>query len=1343
MKKTLFQVLVFAGFFLVAGFFNAYHIPQIKRWAKDQVTIYSDKNLPVRVRVTDVGLSLFPLGVSFKDVKVIPKAELASKMAPIFVKSASFGIHLFSLFTGRENIYEADLDRPEMTFILKNKSGDDTKIEPIRLESLRFPTKEIFSVPFHAVKFQQARIRVRAEKFGFSSEINNLDLDAEFTPRSFNLQIKTPNVRIKRSGGLTAQKGSPKISDFGIETSVLLENNSFQVASLKLTNKDSVVVGAGLVEGDIENFRFTSQQLRARVNVDLADSRDLVLNFFPNLEIPEVSGLLDSSFQGQRRDSNPWAGEAQLRTKDFKVDQFYFGTISTEAKFNDQKIDLKELKIQSPAGEITFGQPSINLENNHSFQTQLSAKETEVGAFLTQIGIKDTPLHLIVNGSLSCKGNLKPEPVSECQGVVKGTRFRIHTKTNKEKNIVSIKEFKIDGTVKIDGVGVYPKAQIQVGLSKGQAQGEVTYKKGFAFKYKTDDLNFADVEDVIGLNLQGRAELEGQTEGDSDRGTVDMNVKTFDLWIKDFGAGNVNGVANYKSGKLFLKEMNGTYLSTKYKGELTIDVDRERIKGVVESPTLEINDLQSGLRRKAQLPFQAYGSGQATLELEGPLEFTELSYTLKSQYSQGYVGSEGFDRAYFHVQSKNGQVVADRVEIIKGPGSIRLEGQGFPDGNIDTKITAKNLLLEDIQTVTDKGMGLTGLVAADVTMKGYIFKPQIQLSGLISQVSMNEQPLPNSTISFSLNPSSLNGQAAILGGKIATEFKFPLSDDAPFVFKLQTQKYNFAPIFSVISANNRQLGYDTELSVNINLSAPRGGYKRATGKIEIPTFRISRNALSMSAPSPIDIAVNEGVVKIENFVIRGDNTQLNAVSKPAPEGTSVVQLSGYVDMSLLGFLTPFLQELRGLLSVSAQIKLADLKTQIQGSGFIERGYAKLKEFPHPLEQLRSDLTFNERQVTINSFGGLLAGGKIGADGYIRYESYKKFPTSINLRLEDTTLRVPDGVASRGSGVATITGSWFPFLMEGTYRVTEGFMDRSFQNEENLSVRRSSLLPKVLLQQSFDPVEFNLQTSLQGPFQIKNSMIDSGLTGSLLIRGTPSNPVLLGEINVVKGGQAFFREVPFIISAGSVKFDTTQEINPYIYGTAVAHVKSREYDAPQGTGGSSSSSSDRSRTKDYEVNLLLQGRMKDPKIRLTSQPPLDDADIISLLALGVTSQQLERRQSGEQATDLGSAILSQNLAIKNNFFDVKISSTSAAEDTNVTDQKVTLSRQWGPRVSTSVGRTLRTNVTDAKLKYDLNENLAAILNWEGRQTSEESSLKQGTKTSSDVLGVGLEYGVEFK
>lgn len=159
-------------------------------------------------------------------------------------------------------------------------------------------------------------------------------------------------------------------------------------------------------------------------------------------------------------------------------------------------------------------------------------------------------------------------------------------------------------------------------------------------------------------------------------------------------------------------------------------------------------------------------------------------------------------------------------------------------------------------------------------------------------------------------------------------------------------------------------------------------------------------------------------------------------------------------------------------------------------------------------------------------------------------------------------------------------------------------------------------------------------------------------------------------------------------------------------------------------------------------MLVQGKLKNLKITLTSSPPLEEYDILSLLALGVTSQQLEKRQSGDQATDLGSAILSQNLAIKNKLFDVKLSASEAGDATNVGTPKVTISRQWTPKVSTSVGRTLRTNATDAKLKYDLNDNLAAILNWEGRQEAEETN-QAPQRVNNDTLGIGLEYGVEFK
>ncbi|MGE3975673.1 MAG: translocation/assembly module TamB domain-containing protein, partial [Bdellovibrionales bacterium] len=1164
--------------------------------------------------------------------------------------------------------------------------------------------------------------------------------DAEFTPKSFTLHVKTPHVRIKRIEKVEEARSAQKIkiSNFGIETHIILERNSLQISSLKLTNKDSVVVGAGFLEGDIENFKFTAQQVRARLNVDLTDMRDLALNFFPKLSIPNVYGLLDTSFHGQQRGTLPWVGEAQLRTKDFKINKFYLGEISSDVVFNDQKVDIKELKVQSKAGEILLEKPTISLVNEHPFEARLVANNVELAQFLLQLGI-DAPLHLSLQGAVDCKGVLKPEPTAECTGQAKGSQFRVFD-SDTNKTVVALKEFKLDGSTKIDNIGVYPKVVAHVGTSKGDIQGEVLYEKGFVFKYKTDNLHFTNVENIADLGLEGHAALTGQTEGNSDYATIDMEIQSTDLWLSDFAIGNAKSALQYKAGQLYLKKLKGAYLSTQYQGDVTVDIPKKRIRAHITSPVMELNDLQKALVRKAALPFESYGLGSGTIDVEGPLEFTKLSYVVNTQFSQGYVGPESFDKAFFHVKSENGNVNAERVEILKGPGSIRLNGKGFPNGNIDTTIATRNLPLEDIQMVADKGMGLTGVVNADMTMKGYIFKPQIHIAGRASRVAMNEQSLPDSVATMSINSSLLEGKAEVMGGKILTEFKFPLSDDAPFAFKLTTEKYNFVPIFSIISANTRQMGYDTELTANINLSSPRGGYKKASGTIEVSAFRITRNSLSMSISKPIDVRFHEGDVKVESFSIRGDNTQLNATSKSAADG-SLVQFSGYVDMGLLGFLTPFLQEIRGLFSFSSQMKFADSGFGLQGNGFIERGYLKVKDFPHPVEQLRADFTFNEKRVNVNTFTGLLAGGKLQAEGNIRYEAYKNFPTNIRLRFEDTTIRVPEGVSSRGSGEATITGSWFPFLMEGTYNVTEGFMDRSFQNEENTSIRRSSLLPKILLQQGFDPVEFSLQTHIQGPYQVRNSLLDSAVTGSLLIRGTPSNPVLLGEIKPVKGGQVFFRDVPFTIITGLVRFDTPQELNPYIYGSAVARVKSREYDVNQTSPGSKSTVQERSRTKDYEVNILIQGRMKNAKINLTSQPPLEDHDIISLLALGVTSQQLERRESGEQAADLGSAILSQNLAIKNKLFDVKISSSGAAEDTNVADQKVTLSRQWSPRTSTSVGRTLRSNVTDAKLKYDLNDNLAAILNWEGRQTSEETT--KTTNKANDVLGVGLEYGVEFK
>lgn len=1339
MKKNIIQVVSFALFFLILGFFNSYHVPQIKKWIRNQITLQSDQKLPARVYVGDVGFSLLPFGLEFSEIQIVPRGDLSKKLAPMQLDRLVVGVHLLGILTGSRNIVDVNLVHPQVTVIQKRSPGDP----PMNPNNYDFniPIQQVLKLPFHSISITNSLLRFKSEEADLATEVAGLDINLDFTGRAVSIQLQTPEFRFKK------QDLSSHLKKIALEFQTVVEANSIQISSLKIQRGDSTIIGAGFFEGNVQKLQFSSSSVKGRLNLDIAEALNFTSDYIKKYKIPKVTGLLDTSFQFAKNSEKDWNGGAQVRTRELAIDKFKIGEITTDFKYENANLTFPEIKVANPAGEVHLEKPVFDFKDRYAFSGIVDIRSLEIAQLLLQLGLPQVPVVLHAAGKIPCKGFLKPIVNIECVGSIRGLDLRVYNEDHPTSTLVALKEFRVDGSVKIDEKGVYPKGDLHLGTSHGFAEGEVLYKSGFLFRYNTSELDFKNIENLADLKFEGQAEVKGMTKGDSDYAIIDMDLKTKDFWFEDFAIGTAVARAEYKAGNLFIRNIKGNYRTSQFLGDVTVDLKNERVKADVQAPIIEINDLQKGLSRKTILPFEAYGVGSGTVKVEGPLEFTALTYNVQSQFSQGFVGPESFDRAHFNIHAVNGFVTADKVEMSKGPGNMVLTGKGFPTGQIDLKVDGRGLQIEDVQMITDKGVGLTGFINFDLGLKGHVFKPNVHFTGQTSKVLMGQQPLQDSRAEFKVSQNSLDGKAEFIGDKIRMDFLFPFDDKRPFRLNITTQKWDFTPLFSLISPNIRQQNYETSLTSTVKLESESGGYQKSSGQINVSELKVRRNALQLQNVGNIDIRLNNGGVDVNKCLIQGDNTELKAETKSSTPGNSIIAFGGNIDMSLLSFLTPFLQEIRGVMAIKSTLKFQSSGFGVQGSAFIDRSYAQLKDFPHPFEQFKADVLFSESRVNINSATASFAGGRVSTEGNIRIEGYKKFPTNLSLKLEDTTIRVPQGVSSRGSGNATVTGSWFPYLMEGTYTITDGLMDRQFDKDQQNIVRRSSYLPKALLQDTFDPVEFSLQTHISGNYIVRNSLVDTAVTGSLLIKGTPSNPGLIGEIRPVKGGQIFFRDTPFSITNGLVKFDNANELNPYLFGSASARVKSREYDSttssaqPSGSG-NSKPVAERTRTRDYDVALLMQGRMKNLKITLSSQPPLEEYDIISLLALGVTSQQLEKRQSGDQATDLGSAILSQNLAIKNKLFDVKISSSSAAEDTNVGDSKVTLSRQWTPRVSTSVGRTLRSNVTDAKLKYDLNDNLAAILNWEGRQQSEETNT-QTKKTTNDILGVGLEYGVEFK
>ncbi|RYZ54313.1 MAG: hypothetical protein EOP07_16170, partial [Proteobacteria bacterium] len=233
---------------------------------------------------------------------------------------------------------------------------------------------------------------------------------------------------------------------------------------------------------------------------------------------------------------------------------------------------------------------------------------------------------------------------------------------------------------------------------------------------------------------------------------------------------------------------------------------------------------------------------------------------------------------------------------------------------------------------------------------------------------------------------------------------------------------------------------------------------------------------------------------------------------------------------------------------------------------------------------------------------------------------------INLdRIEFNRLQIPvlksaDAVVS---GDLTISGNDFPFNLSGNLK-----LDR-FQSIGSFDLRReivSSLYESKLFTSSTGgaPVKplINLDIGLQADrsIQVKNKTIEAILSANLRIRGTDTQPLLLGQI-IADSGTFNYRRA-FKITQAVVSFDEpVSPPNPRldISGEAIINP--------------------------YKVTVQVTGDLTAPKVTLTSDPPTRDdgtaissLDIVLLITTGKISETANKTAEKASVNEIFSSIL---------------------------------------------------------------------------------------------------------
>lgn len=1320
MKRTLWilltPVLVLS---VLIALIDGFVLPQVADWARREIETYSHRHLPVDVQIEELTLRLFKPAVQLVKIRILPKESLKEILTdPIEIERIRASMDLFDLLVGRIEIASLRIE----------KVNTRVALDPL-LESKgpprALPLDEIFrwseKIPLRRVRLDGVRVEMRSKKENLAIGLDTraLSLYNEGPRWEVNLSIPATSIDVKDQGRL----------EVAVLAQAMLSAQEFELSELLVRKEDLVLHVEGRVQDPAQLPLKPRLQLKAYTDIALTEVAKHLGEFKPQWKVPDLQGKLhaeaDLNLNGKSFESL-----VKAKTDQVQIGKFVLGSAELEGRITPDSARIPKISIQHPAGLATLNETEFSLQEPYQFRSDVQVSELDLQKVFRAINLHNIPVNIDLKGKLHCEGQAQSFGVT-CGGTAQAQQLVVRSDNNdKGKVIVALKDMETEGEVRITSEDASFATKLRIGGTHGEVKGRVGFDDGFKIDFKSPEVRFRDVEDLASLHFEGTAAMEGSTHGDSDRGLFDIQINARDFVFENYRLGNVKTLLQYRAGQMHLKETQLNLGKTQAQGDIVVDLGASRIQGNVRAQT-DLADIVTIFERIWKFPLEVQAPGQADMSFSGPLNFWKMDYQLNADFRGGRLQGDSFESLTVKAAAEQGNMKIEKLEMRKGAAVARASGGISSNQELNLLADVNGFRLEESEMINRIRNNISGLLTFSTEIKGKTTAPDMALRGSLSDIVVDETEIPSSFFKFHLTGDYIQGETNLFGNKIQGDLQLPFKPSTvPMRVRLKTTDWNFTSLLSLVGASNLQNEYESNLSAEIDLKSESGQYDRTDGNILIRQVLLKRGSLSLKNSGPAEIQLNGGDITFKNLNFEGPN---RAAIKLRGERFRLDQLNigvqANTDLRLLHMFVPFLEDIGGPLNTSASIGGSLTKPQLLGSAMLNDAFVKLKGFPHPLEKIRAEVSFSQSRVLIQSVKGQIAGGTFNGEGSVIINGFGDIPVNIRGRAENLNLVVPDKVRSSGNADLAFSGKWFPYTLSGVYTVQSALVQKEFGDGDSTlgTPKVNSYLPKVLRESNFDPVILDLQMQMQKNVVIKNSLMDGQLTGNLQIKGPPQSPILLGKITTEKGTQIIFKDKPFDVITGVINFNNPSEINPELYLATQARVD------------------------EYDVNVLIQGPAKTMNIRMTSSPPLSEQDIISLLALGVTSARMETTSAAQKEKQVQAEALGIGLAqtgVKKNLentFGVNVNVTSSFDSTkNISVQKVVVGRKITSRLNAAYSRPLNAEQgsQEFKLQYQINNNVSAIGSYEDRE-QQDGTLLQKNDARQSIFGLDLEFKREFK
>ncbi|NWF76562.1 MAG: translocation/assembly module TamB domain-containing protein [Nitrospirae bacterium] len=859
---------------------------------------------------------------------------------------------------------------------------------------------------------------------------------------------------------------------------------------------------------------------------------------------------------------------------------------------------------------------------------------------------------------------------------------------NSDRNVLDrIKNIK--GNYQVNGnLLLLNDLELSTPLSYLSSQGSVNLSEKILDLKST--LSTQDVSDLtlpVYKKLKGTGNFSGEIKGTFENPKISGKATIYNLSIDAYKADNLSAVFSYEKNLLDISNLDIRTSGEEHilNGKIFFPEAKELfdLSMPVYNLTASIKNADLGKALKIfNLKVPLSGKINTDINIKGKHRNPDIS-------GEAYIEKASIYHIPFDLSSliffyKNRELSISKIKIKKGASIISGEGQINTDKKFSYRVSSEKFLIKDIGI---RYMPDDAIMTIKSEGSGTFDNPYLKLNAKILGGTFKGKKMGSGSISAIVQNKDISVNALLFNEKMKLNGKGHLNNVLPWSAELiiESGRYDF-----IVSSLLKDVPEDLQLNLEGRISI-NGDRKNFIGNANINRLILSLYGQTFTNDSQIDIFLKNKNISFSNATFKSGTSSLRIQGGLKIGEEYDLIIDGSSSLEPLKGLSKKIGYLAGNAEFVFSVTGKWEKPQINGGMSVSNASFGLKDYSSYISSINGQLYFDEDRFVMHSLSGKIGGGNIDLSGFLSLKSFKIKRFYLDAKLNNITLPISEGFTMNFNGNLIYKGTPDKQNIIGDIKIKRAHYREMVEWRTWLITTKPKKKPKTeptLLEKA------DLNVRITGS---ENITIDNNLTratvkirGDMIVKGNLADPILFGKLESTDG-YIYFRNNIFEIVYASADFADPYRIKPILNLTALTSVKG------------------------YNIRLNLEGQLDHFNLSLSSEPYLEEVDILALLTVGQIGKQLRGLEGGIGAGEATAFITGETQDI----IEERITTLTGVDRFQVEPYVSTTTGTIEPRITVSdrligdklfVSYTTSLNSTEEqiiKIEYLLDKNISLI------------------------------------